>query len=583
MASKLMQVELQFLAIAAKLFAAAMIFLAHPADDGQQIYLDRKVKDEITSLETQFNAFMGDPMKVRKKPHIYPIIQIMVQEWKAAEAEQRMPNWGIFTFDYISEHCNAQAFQMTGIGGSPAFQLPRVIQKLSKTLQHQSLLHSPNHLLRLACQHHVQCLAEVPSHIWGEIGGLWTFFHANCTDILIAFPLYLMPPKAASELTQVETQFLAIAARLFTAAMTFSAQPPDDGQQAYLVRKVKDEIISVGNQFKKFMGDPSKHTKKPRMHPIIQIIRYLQGLQNHRRWWVTGLPPPHGDVDVAMEVMAAPAQPSAPISAAAPTMPDAPATSKAKAHTLPPAGSSDPYGAPPASTTRRAPYAFRRPRRQPGAEPMQGTFSTTPSDDFEDCTLSDMIADMDSTPSAQGRASDMSLPRVQVDDASPPPPAQRRRLDIQPLVATGDYRCGTCKNPKVNNAQCVSQLNENRLTYKCAFCAEKRRLCAPVASWAQPIIRLMKFRNIDVPPDVEASYGPSAVGTSSISPGENLESRVNSLEAKMDYVILVLNALAGIQGIVPSDLPGYTQPPAPRRSASPSHHSLSSLELPLHP
>ncbi|KAF8258424.1 hypothetical protein EI94DRAFT_1815340 [Lactarius quietus] len=254
-------------------------------------------------------------------------------------------------------------------------------------------------------------------------------------------------------------------------------------------------------------------------------------------------------------------------------MPDAPATSKGKARTLPPAGSSDSYGVLP---TSNAPYVFRCPRQQPGAEPMQGTFSTTPSDDFEDCTLSDMIADMDSTPSAQGRASDTSLPRVQVDDASPPPPAQRHHLDVQPLVATGDYRCGTCKNPKVNNTQCMSQLNENRLTYKCAFFAEKRRLCAPAASWAQPIIRLMKSRNIDVPPDIEASYGPSVVGTSSISPGENLESRINSLEAKMDYVILVLNALAGIQGIIPSNLPGYTQPPAPCRSVSPSHHSLSS-------
>jgi hypothetical protein len=52
-----------------------------------------------------------------------------------------------------------------------------------------------------------------------------------------------MPPKSASELTRVEIQFLSIAARLFTAAMTFSAHPPDDGQQAYLVRKVKDEIV----------------------------------------------------------------------------------------------------------------------------------------------------------------------------------------------------------------------------------------------------------------------------------------------------------------------------------------------------
>ncbi|KAF8258706.1 hypothetical protein EI94DRAFT_1707746 [Lactarius quietus] len=108
MASELTQVEVQFLAIAAKLFAAEMIFLAHLPDDGQQIYLDRKVKDEMTSLDNQFKAFMGDPMKVMKKPCIHPIIQIMAQEWKAAEAEQRMPNWGIFTLDYISECCNAQ-------------------------------------------------------------------------------------------------------------------------------------------------------------------------------------------------------------------------------------------------------------------------------------------------------------------------------------------------------------------------------------------------------------------------------------------------------------------------------------------
>ncbi|KAF8259826.1 hypothetical protein EI94DRAFT_1706777 [Lactarius quietus] len=573
MASELMQVELQFLAIAAKLFAAAMIFSAHPPDDGQQIYLDRKVKDEITSLETQFNAFM-------EEARIHPIIQIMVQEWKAAEAEQRMPNWGIFTLDYISEHCNAQREA-----------------------------HTDWHL-HLSTVDFTLYLQGIPDdrHWW--ITGLpapqsdpesaSSFLDDDLIGAGLSFALLRMIRRLRQSTERVVASFLQMM-----------------GKQAYLVRKVKDEIISVGNQFKKFMGDPSKHTKKPRMHPIIQIMseggrRLRQSnacLTGASSLWITylgiamhsGRPTLTGTLiyrrlisavisrafritgDVAMEVMAAPAQPSAPISAAAPTMPDAPATSKAKAHTLPPAGSSDPYGAPPASTTRRAPYAFRRPRRQPGAEPMQGTFSTTPSDDFEDCTLSDMIADMDSTPSAQGRASDMSLPRVQVDDASPPPPAQRRRLDIQPLVATGDYRCGTCKNPKVNNAQCVSQLNENRLTYKCAFCAEKRRLCAPVASWAQPIIRLMKFRNIDVPPDVEASYGPSAVGTSSISPGENLESRVNSLEAKMDYVILVLNALAGIQGIVPSDLPGYTQPPAPRRSASPSHHSLSSLELPLHP
>ncbi|KAF8260108.1 hypothetical protein EI94DRAFT_1706539 [Lactarius quietus] len=632
MAFELMQVELQFLAFAAKLFAAAMIFLAHPPDDGQQIYLDRKVKDEITSLENQFNAFMGDPMKVRKKPRIHPIIQIMAQEWRAAEAEQHMPNWGIFTLDYVSEHCNAQREAHTD------WHL------------HLLTLYFTVYLQGIPDDRHWSITSLPPPQ------GDPDTFEDPAAPMPAAWPtpLFTLSPPAprgspdviymmytcrddnligtgltASELTQVETQFLAIAARLFTAAMTFSAHPPDDGQQAYLVRKVKDEIILVGNQFKKFMGDPSKHTKKPRMHPIIQIMseewkaaeaeqrmpdwgiftldhisgychaqreahsdwhpdistldlsRYLQGLQNHRRWWVTGLPPPQGDVDLAMEVMAAPAQPSAPVSAASLTMPDVPATSKGKARALPPAGSSDAYGAPPAlNAPHDAPYVFRRPRRQPGAQPMQGTFSTTPSNDFEDCTLSDMIADMDSTPSAQGRASDTSLPRVQVDDASPPPPAQRRRLDVQPLVATGDYRCGTCKNPKVNNAECVSQINDNRLTYKCAFCAERRRPCAPAASWAQPIIHLMKFRNLNLPPGVEATYGPSAVGKSSISPGENLESRVNSPEAKMDYVILVLNALAGTQGIIPSSLPGYIQPPPACQIAQ---HNVGEAALrPLH-
>ncbi|KAF8256829.1 hypothetical protein EI94DRAFT_1820187 [Lactarius quietus] len=402
-----------------------------------------------------------------------------------------------------------------------------------------------------------------------------------------------MSPKAASELTQVESLFLAIAARLFTAAITFSAHPPDDGQQAYLVRKVKDEIILVGNQFKKFMGDPSKHTKKPHMHPIIQIMSeewkaaeveqrmpewgiftldhisgYCHAQQEaHSDWhpdlstldlsnYLQGLPPPQGDSDVAMEGLAAPAQPSVPVPPVSLTMPDVPAVTKGKGHALPPAGASDPHGTPPAPIAQPTPpYDFRNTRRHPVAQPSQGTSTTTQSDEFEDCTLSDMIADMDSTPSAQGRASDSSLPRVQVDDASPPPPAQQRRLDVKPLIATGDYRCGPCKSRKINNAECVSQINQTRLTFKCVYCAERRRPCIPASSWAQPVICVMKLRNLDLPPGVEASYGPLAVGTSSIYPGEELESCADSLEAKMDHAILVLNALAGTQGIIPTITP----------------------------
>lgn len=44
----------------------------------------------------------------------------------------------------------------------------------------------------------------------------------------------------------------------------------------------------------------------------------------------------------------------------------------------------------------------------------------------------------------------------------------------------------------------------------------------------------------------------------------------------MDYVVLVVNALAEDRGIVPSTLPGYMPPPPPRRSVSPSIQSMSS-------
>ncbi|KAF8259605.1 hypothetical protein EI94DRAFT_1706980 [Lactarius quietus] len=455
---------------------------------------------------------MGDPMKVMKKPRIHPIIQIMAQEWKAAEVEQHMPNWGIFTLDYISDYYNAQQeahtdwhLHLSTVNFTVYLQGIPDDRHWWITSLPPPQGDPPTPPFMLGLQHHLQYLAEVPSHIWGEIGAYGLSFiddniiGTGLTDdrgwdivkedegLALLRMIRQLRQSTGSIVAsllhaEVETQFLAIAARLFTAAMAFSAHLPDDGQQAYLMRKVKDEIILVGNQFKKFMGDPSKHTKKPCMHPIIQILSggveggqiratharlghfhtgsHIWGLQNHRQWWVTGLPPPHSDVDVAMEVMAAPAQPSAPISAA-PTMPDVPATSKGKAHALPPAGLSDPYGTLPTSNAQPdVPYAFRH------------------------------------------------------------------------------ARCGTCKNPKVNNAE-----------------------------------------YLDLPPGVEATYGPSAVGTSSISPDENLKSHVNSLEAKMDYAIMVLNALAGIQGIIPSSLPGYTQLPPACRSASPSYHSLSSPGL----
>ncbi len=52
-----------------------------------------------------------------------------------------------------------------------------------------------------------------------------------------------MPPKPDGELTQLEITFLAVAARLLTAANIFAADPPGLTHQMALVGKVKEEIV----------------------------------------------------------------------------------------------------------------------------------------------------------------------------------------------------------------------------------------------------------------------------------------------------------------------------------------------------
>jgi hypothetical protein len=54
-----------------------------------------------------------------------------------------------------------------------------------------------------------------------------------------------MPPKPAHQLTQLEVQFLGGAARLFAATQVFLLRPPPEAQEAYLVNKVKEEIVCV--------------------------------------------------------------------------------------------------------------------------------------------------------------------------------------------------------------------------------------------------------------------------------------------------------------------------------------------------
>ncbi|KAF8265604.1 hypothetical protein EI94DRAFT_1804129 [Lactarius quietus] len=457
------------------------------------------------------------------------------------------------------------------------------------------------------------------------------------------------PPKPPQELTQLEVQLLMTAARLLAATRTFSPCLPPHVQEVYIMNKVKEEIMSVANNFKKFVAEPNKNLKKPRVHPLIQVMSrewkkaeeesrmpdwsifttdyisgfcanqranepdwhsdlssldlgpYMEGLQDHRRWWEVGLPATQDDEDVPMDPPASlpppfpPHPPAVPPTTAPPSTPVpqvATCLSKGKARALPPAGSSDPCGAPPASsvppdplpvptpsTTPAAPYAFRGPR-------CYAPNTDTAQDDDDD------IEDFNTTPHKRGGLPDASLPQVHVDDASPPPPAQRHWTEVQPPVATGNDRCGPCKVPKNNRPQCIAQTNPKHLTFVCTFCAGRTKHCTLPASWARPVVRIMSSQGVALPEEVQdtlnvsdeggsSHHSPISLRSPSGTPGEDLASRMNSLEGKMDYVILVLNAIAGKQGIVPSSLPGYIQPPPPRHSPSPSTQSQSLPGIPI--
>ncbi|KAF8258709.1 hypothetical protein EI94DRAFT_1707749 [Lactarius quietus] len=398
------------------------------------------------------------------------------------------------------------------------------------------------------------------------------------------------------------------------------------------MNKVKEKIMSVANNFKKFVAERNKNLKKPHIHPIIQVMSrewkkaeeesrtpnwsifttdyisefcknqrasepdwhsdlssldlgpYMEGLQDHKKWWDVGLPAPQDDEDVPMDppaLLPLPCPPAAPPTTAPPSMPvpQAPTcSSKGKAHALPPLGSSDPRSAlttlpaPPAplpaptpSATPAAPYVFRGARCY--AIPQTGVPNTETAQDNNN-----NIEDFDTTPCKRGSPPDASLSQVHVDDTSPPLPVQQHWMEVRPPVATGNDRCGPCRNPKNKRPECIAQTNPKHLTFVCTFCAGRRKHCTLPALWVCPVVRLMASQGVALPEDIQGTlslsdeggsshHSPMSLRSLSGTPGEDLVSRVNSLEGKMDYIILVLNAIAERQGIVPSSLPGYIQLP----------------------
>ncbi|KAF8263402.1 hypothetical protein EI94DRAFT_1704024 [Lactarius quietus] len=369
------------------------------------------------------------------------------------------------------------------------------------------------------------------------------------------------------------------AARLLAATRMFSPHLPPHVQETYLMNKVKEEIMSVANNFKKFVAEPNKNLKKPRVHPIIQVMSRVWKKAEEESWmpdwsifttdYISGFcanqranePDWHSDLlayktiedggrrlihckhyPVPMDPPASlppPHPPATPPMTAPPSMPvpqAATRSSKGKAHALPPTGSND----------------------------------------------NNNIEDFDTTPRKRGGPPDASLPQT----------------EVQPPVATGNDRCGLCKVLKNNRPQCIAQTNPKHLTFVCTFCTGRRKHCTPPPLWAHPVVRLMSSQGsipslcVALPEEVQDTLNMSDEGSSSHhspmslhspsgTPGEDLASCVNSLEGKMDYFILVLNAIAGRQGIVPSSLPGYIQPPPPPHSPSPSTQSQSSPGIPI--
>ncbi|KAF8269518.1 hypothetical protein EI94DRAFT_1799068 [Lactarius quietus] len=354
----------------------------------------------------------------------------------------------------------------------------------------------------------------------------------------------------------------------------------------------------------------NQKANEPDWHPDLSSLDlgpYLEGLQEHKRWWEVGLPAPQDDDNVHMDppaLCAPPRVPAAPPTTALPSMPALPVathSSKGKARALLPPASSDPHGTPPAlhappplptqpampaapslPPASPAPYAFRVPRRYGMPETEASNTTTTPDAAPPD---DDEIEDFDTTPCKWGGPSDTSIPQVHVDDGSPPPPAQRRRMDAKPLVATG--------NILTHSILFIAELMwplQKPQEQEAGMC--RRRLCTLPSSWALLVIHLRASQGVAFPEDVQGTlnlsdeggsshHSPMSLHSLSGTPGEDLTSCMKSWKGKMDYVILVLNAIAGRQGIVPSSLPGYIQPPPPCRSLSPSNQSQSSPGIPI--
>ncbi|KAH9011175.1 hypothetical protein EDB83DRAFT_2322254 [Lactarius deliciosus] len=409
-----------------------------------------------------------------------------------------------------------------------------------------------------------------------------------------------MVRKSASELTANETSLLNIAARLMSAAKRVTDTPTTPEELEYMDARIDEEIMAIQKIFDTFKSG----SKMPRVHPIIQAVgaewktasdtkrsfdwtvlttqyitqlcdtvqkehpewhaslsalsldSYLDGLHPTKLWWLKG----HSTAQNTPEATSSDMQQDPPPSVAIPGPPPPPPPS-------PPTHSHNTRGkgkravkAPVADlpfAPSIPPYSLRGTKRRADPDNPEGeSDSTTP------------------------QKSD--LPRVEVEQASPPRPTQRQHIEASETIASGQDRCGPCALANVE--ECRAQSNSR--SFSCVRCAMKHKVCDnPAPSWAVPLRHAMEGRS--------SGAGSPAMWDARF---DTLEQRMEAMEAvnrdtneKIVRVLLELQnsrqdshdtrlmtgRLLANQGIDVLSIPGVGAPPYNRRSASPMNSASS--------
>ncbi|KAH9010546.1 hypothetical protein EDB85DRAFT_2161144 [Lactarius pseudohatsudake] len=414
-----------------------------------------------------------------------------------------------------------------------------------------------------------------------------------------------MARKGVGELTRDETTLLVIAAKFIAALERLVTSPPTSEELAGLTEMVRVELRAVGAIYHK----KDEGSKMPRVHHVIQMIstewrnaktearvpdwdritlddvaeicermgeaypdwheslvspdlrEYLIGIEPSKMWWL-----PEGvedDADVVM--LDAPPPPS-----------------KAQSSLAPPKSSINTRAAKGKAPAIPTPAPQPRPRARKRR-----------ADDSPDAPhiKSESITPRKST-----------HPQVEVVITSPPRQGKRTRRDKSPSVATGDDRCGPCKERE--DEECVSQATGKRMTTACVGCATIHKTCNPTAAWAATGSRSADARSASS----ARTRTPSAIADAQIealtqqvqdmslelSEESREESRRGREEARrgrtefrtarqyMHDTVLMVSALLAKQGIVSASIPGIGQLPASRsRSRSPANPSTTSPGIPL--